>query len=52
MDSTQPNPFSSYTWEGLLEEMHERQITGRDSGPEWDLLVEEFERHIGPTPYP
>lgn len=46
------NPFSTYSWEELLAEMHDRQITERDSGPEWDLLVEEYEKHTGPTPYP
>jgi hypothetical protein len=46
------NPFASYNWEALLEEIHERQIHGRDSGPEWDLLMEEYKRHTDPTPYP
>lgn len=52
MYSPPQNPFSAYSWEGLLEEMHERQLTERDFGPEWDLLVEEVEKHKGSTPYP
>jgi hypothetical protein len=51
MNSPEPNPFSSLGWEALLAEMHERKITDRDSGAEWDLLVEEFNKHTGPTPY-
>lgn len=52
MNSTQENPFSSYSWGALLEAMQERRDSGQDSGPEWDLMMEEYEKHTGSTPYP